>query len=194
MGNKELIIVGGANGSGKTTFAEEYASRHGYAYLGLDAVAAELSPNAPDLVSLTAGREFMDRLAAALAGPESLVVESTLAGRTFRHVIRDARAAGFSVAIIYVFLESVATCVERVRRRVQKGGHSVPESDIRRRFPRSLRNFWQVYRPLADHWLLVYNGGREPVDVAAGTAAGISVRDAELFALFGRLTEGDAHG
>ena len=194
MGNKELIIVGGANGSGKTTFAEEYASRHQYLYLGADAIATELAPNAPNLVPLAAGREFMDRLTAALAGPQSLVVESTLAGRTLRHVIGSARAAGFTITIVYLFLDSVDMCVERVRQRVQKGGHWVPETDIRRRFSRSLRNFWQMFRGLADHWVLVYNGGREPLDVAAGTDDDVSIRDAELFALFECLIHGDANG
>jgi len=191
---KELIIVGGANGAGKTTFAVEYASRRNCLYLGADAIAAELAPDTPDLVPVAAGQELMRRLTDALADEDLVVLESTLAGRTLRHTIRNARDAGFTITIVYLFLDSADTCVERVRERVQKGGHSVPESDIRRRFLRSIRNFWRLYRPLADHWVLVYNSGNQPLDVAAGTAEDVSVRDAELYAAFARWLEDDNDG
>ena len=194
MADKELIIVGGANGVGKTTFAAEYASCNRCLYLAADSIAAELAPDMPEGVAMTAGEELMRRIGAALAGRGRVVLESTLAGRTLRHVIRQARDAGFTIAIAYLFLDSPDLCVERVHERVLKGGHRVPEADIRRRFHRSIRNFWQLYRPLADHWLLVYNAGSQPLDIAAGTAEGVSVRDAELYAMFTRWTEGDTNG
>lgn len=108
--------------------------------------------------------------------------------------MRTARGAGYTITIVYLFLDSADTCVERIHERVQKGGHSVPESDIRRRFVRSIRNFWRLYRPLADHWLLIYNSGSQPLDVAAGTAEDVSIRDAEMFGVFNRLIDGDSHG
>ena len=153
---KELIIVGGANGVGKTTFAVEYASRRNCLYLGADAIAAELAPNTPELVPVAAGQELMRRLSASLAGEDTVVLESTLAGRTLRHVVSNARDSGFTITIVYLFLDSPDTCAERVEERVQKGGHSVPEPDIRRRFLHSIHNFWRLYRPLADHRLLIY--------------------------------------
>jgi len=191
---RELIIVGGANGAGKTTFAAEYASRYRCLYLGADAIATELAPTAPDSVGVAAAEELLRRLATALSDQPRIVIESTLAGRTMPHVLRRAREAGFAIMIVYLFLDSPDTCVERVHERVLKGGHSVPEIDVRRRFLRSIRNFWWLYRPLADHWLLIYNAGNQPVDVAAGTAADVSVRDAELFAAFDRFVAGGIDG
>ena len=136
----------------------------------------------------------MRRIAAALAGRQRVVLESTLAGRTLRHVIRNARDAGFKITIVYLFLDSPDTCVERVHERVLKGGHSVPEADIRRRFIRSIHNFWRLYRPLADRWVLVYNASSQPLDIALGTTDDASVRDAELYATFTRWIEGAADG
>ncbi len=193
MPAKELIIVGGANGVGKTTFALEYSSRHDCLYLGADAIAEELAPDAPERVPVAAGQELLRRQATALESQESFVLESTLAGRTLQHTIRDARDAGFGISIMYLFLDSPDWCVERVDERVQKGGHFVPEADIRRRFLRSIRNFWRLYRPLANHWVLVYNSDNQPLDVAAGTAEDVSVRDVELYAVFTRLAEGDGN-
>ena len=81
-------------------------------------------------------------------------------------------------------MDSADTCVDRVNERVQAGGHDVPETDIRRRFARSIDNFWNLYRPLADHWLLIYNSSNQPQDVAIGNATDVSIRDAELFSQF----------
>jgi len=191
---KELIIVGGANGVGKTTFAVKYAAQHSLLYLGADAIAAELAPDEPELVPVAAGRELARRVAIALKGQDSVVLESTLAGRTLAGTITKACNSGFVITIVYLFVNSPDMCVQRVQERVRKGGHSVPESDIRRRFARSLRNFWELYRPLADRWLLVYNSGDRPLDVAAGSAEDVTVRDAELYTLFSRWFEGDCNG
>jgi predicted ABC-type ATPase len=84
--------------------------------------------------------------------------------------------------------------VKRVAERVQKGGHSVPEADIRRRFLRSLGNFWQLYRPLADNWTLLHNSSVELVDVATGSPIGESVRDEDSFTMFQELVRLAAHG
>ena len=71
-----------------------------------------------------------------------------------------------------------------VAERVQKGGHDVPEEDIRRRFTRSAGNFWNLYRPLCDRWLLMYNGGVDPSVVATGDSSTHSVQDDRLFHAF----------
>lgn len=64
------------------------------------------------------------------------------------------------------------------------GGHDVPEPDIRRRFTRSIRNFWSIYRELADSWVLHYNGGTTLEDIAVGAGHQTAVRDSDLFAAF----------
>jgi predicted ABC-type ATPase len=69
---------------------------------------------------------------------------------------------------MFLFVDSVQTCIDRVRERVRKGGHDVPESDIRRRYRRSYTNFWQLYGPLADRWTLHYNGSSMIIPVASG--------------------------
>lgn len=68
--------------------------------------------------------------------------------------------------------------------RTKLGGHDVPEVDIRRRFPRSLTNFWNLYRPLADYWVLVYNSGDVPENVAIGEGGQTIVKNPESFKLF----------
>ena len=189
MTKKELIIVGGPNGAGKTTFADEYVAHHEYNYLSADAIAARLSPQSPANASIPAGREFLRQIREAVLRSDSFVIESTLSGLTLQRHLRNAKTSGFQITIIFLFLDSADSCVDRINERVQAGGHHVPETDVRRRFKRSILNFWRSYLPLADRWLLVYNSGNQPQDIAVGTAADISIRDAERFSHFQRLLE-----
>jgi predicted ABC-type ATPase len=194
MSRPELIIVGGANGSGKTTLALDLAALRGCPYLGADAIAEEISPGHPELVAIAAGKEFVRRVDLAIQTGATFLIESTLAGRSLRHFIQDARNADFAISIAYLFLDSADACVKRVLERVQKGGHSVPEQDVRRRFLRSLGNFWQFYRPLADNWTLLYNSGKEVVDVASGSPVEAKVREDGLYSLFLRLVSSSGNG
>lgn len=190
---KELIIVGGPNGAGKTTFALEYlVSTEQSLYLSADAIAKGLAPDQPHTARIEAGREFIRRLNAGLTGDRTLIVESTLSGRSLRRVFTTADGAGFQTSIVMIYLDSDDMCVARVRHRVRKGGHDVPSVDIRRRYSRSLKNFWNDYRFLADQWMLVYNAEAGFMDVAGGVAATFTVHDDSLFSQFSSCLE-DSH-
>jgi len=184
MDARKLIFVGGPNGSGKSTFAIHHSARTGVRYIGADQIAAVISPENPHSARIEASRQFILDIRQSIANGESLVVESTLAGKSLRHLIAEARARDYHVTVLFTFLDSADTCVERVKQRVKIGGHDVPEPDIRRRFTRSISNFWDTYRHLADFWLLVYNAGRTPENVAFGNATETIVRVDELYALF----------
>jgi predicted ABC-type ATPase len=83
--------------------------------------------------------------------------EATLAGRTSAAFLSELRQAGYQVELYYFWLASVELSIQRVAARVASGGHDVPEATLRQRYPRSIRNFWTLYRPLADHWQLYDN-------------------------------------
>ena len=75
-------------------------------------------------------------------------------------------------------------CIERVRTRVIKGGHDVPELDIVRRFYRSKNNFWNEMSGIADNWVLIYNGENSFQQVAIGKSGKYSVENEILFSKF----------
>jgi predicted ABC-type ATPase len=181
---KNLIVVAGPNGSGKTTFVRDYLEQDPRAFLSADDLAAKISPDRPEAARIEAGREFSRQLRARIEAGKSFAIESTLAGLTLQRVIQEAKEEGYWISIVFIFLESSQACVKRVRERVQKGGHDVPEADIRRRFVRSKRNFWQTYRGQSDVWFLFYNASDVFQQVAFGEAMAYEVTDAELFALF----------
>ena len=188
-GKPQLLIVGGPNGSGKTTVAMQYATTEGMPYVGADAIAASLDPEDPTSARIEAGRRFIRSVNDWIANKRSCVVESTLSGRSFRNLVIAARKDGFEITIVFVFVDSVDVCIARVAERVRKGGHNVPEPDIRRRYNRSIRNFWTLYRELADSWVVLYNAGSQIQDVSVGSRQEVTVRDATLHATFLALVQ-----
>jgi predicted ABC-type ATPase len=189
MAKRELILVGGPNGAGKTTFALEDVARRGGFYLGADAIAAELSPENPALAAIVAGRKFLERFDQLIQTEQRLVVESTLAGKSLAHRIQEAKQTGFTIKMIFVFVDSADENVNRVRQRVKKGGHDVPEEDIRRRFGRSFHNFWHLYRALADEWHVIYNQLERPDVIAVGSQSDITVLSIDPYIQFRLLVD-----
>ena len=56
--------------------------------------------------------------------------------------------------------------LSRIKWRVSQGGHNVPKPDVIRRFKRSISNFFKIYGPYADSWMLFNNAGLIPVLIA----------------------------
>lgn len=90
---------------------------------------------------------------------ESFVYETTLSSHQALNVMRDARAVGYQVELVFVALRSVELHVKRVATRVAQGGHDIPEHVIRRRYDLSLRNL-QTVASLADQ-IAVYDNSSE---------------------------------
>ncbi len=164
----------------------EYLPDSGTEYMSADAIAATLvsTPADFDSVKVRAGRLFLENSQRLIQAGTDLVIEVTLAGRGFQRTIRQLKGAGYTVTIVFVFLESPELCVARVRNRVMAGGHHVPAEDIVRRFYRSKRNFWRVYKNLAHEWGLFYNSGDSLQQVAAGEGDDFTVANDEFFELF----------
>jgi predicted ABC-type ATPase len=165
-----VVILAGPNGAGKTTCAAALlpVDLHIRQFVNADTIAAGLSAFAPETAAIQAGRVMLDRLAELARERQSFAFETTLASRSFAPFLRRLKEEGYRLHIIYVWLRTPELAVQRVAARVSQGGHSVPESVVRRRYGRGLRNFLRLYRPLADSWVLCDNSGGGPVVVARG--------------------------
>lgn len=181
----ELIVVGGPNGAGKSTFIREFLKRKTYRYLCADEAAFELCPEAPETVAVAAGRLFLRQMEETRQEGVDVIIESTLSGKSFALQIRKFRALGYLVRCVFVTPLNPDKSVERVQMRVSKGGHFVPEADIRRRFHRSHQNFWQCYRKLSDQWRVHLNETDEGHSVIAmGRETRLFVRQVDYFDRF----------
>ncbi|MEI7732576.1 MAG: AAA family ATPase [Verrucomicrobiota bacterium] len=162
-----VYVIAGPNGAGKTTFAREFLpAARVVEFLNADLLAAGLSPFQPGAMAVRSARLLLGRWRELLMLRRDFAFESTLSGRTYATMLRAARTAGYEVRLCYLWLPNVSMSLRRVRQRVRKGGHDVPEADLRRRFLPSLQNFFSLYLPLADEALLFNAAGIPPQLVA----------------------------
>lgn len=148
---RQAILIGGAKGSGKTTFARQFvpAVYPLARYLNVD----EIQRLEPSLAHpLAAGREVFRRLSNCEAERESFAIESSLATKMYARRIPRWPAIGFRVKLHFLEAPSADFCVARVERRVAQGGHDVPETDVRRRYLTGLHQFHEKYRRLVHIW------------------------------------------
>jgi predicted ABC-type ATPase len=135
------IVLGGPNGSGKSSLCERHGfqgmlNNLGAAIINPDALAKLAPPSANALI--WSGREVHRLISESIDRRESFLVESTLSGRNHFKTVTDCKAAGYVLALHFVFLSSIALSKARVRLRVSLGGHDVPEADQDRRYWRCL--------------------------------------------------------
>ena len=182
-----LYVIAGPNGAGKTTFIKRFAPRHLALldFLNADEMARGLSPLAPERAQLEAGRLMLGRVRQFIAAGKSFAMETTLSGRTYRLLLKQAKDAGFATHLDFLVLPSVEDSIRRVANRVIQGGHNVPEADLRRRFRLGLQNLFSLYRPFCDTWN-VYLNADDATLVAHGTPGTLEIDHHTLFDSFVR--------
>ena len=177
------LIVAGPNGAGKTTFALKYLPTVQVArFLNADMIASGLSPFAPETQAAAAGRLFLTELEACVAAKEDFAFETTLAGRAYLKLIERLQADGWEVQLFYLALPTPNMSKSRVAERVSHGGHHIPDADIERRYPRSLKNLFNGYSMKVDRCRCYLNTGFPPKRVFERFGDTLIVQDAAIFA------------
>lgn len=172
--DKRVFIIAGPNGAGKTTLAREFLPREGDCptFVNADLIAEGLSPFRPNVAAVRSGRVMLAEILRHVRAGRSFAFETTLSGRGHLRRIRDWRADGYRVTLVFLALPSADEAIRRVAERVRQGGHGVPEDVIRRRFASGWSNFRRLYRHEVDEWFLYDNSGSRPVLVERGSRNG----------------------
>ncbi len=162
---KKIIIIAGPNGAGKTSFARTFLPQEAQClrFVNADLIAAGLSPFAPEVAAIKAGRVMLEEIADCVRREESFAYETTLSGLGYLTHIQQWRAQGYLVSLYFLSLPNVEAAIARVAERVRQGGHNIPEPIIRRRFVAGLRNFEQHYKAAVNAWAKYDNTGETPV-------------------------------
>ncbi len=160
---KNLYIIGGCNGAGKTTasFTILPDVLDCKEFVNADEIAKGLSPFQPELVAFEAGRIMLTRIHDLIEKGESFSFETTLAAKSYHHLIKKAKAKGFNVTLLFFWLRSVELAKYRVQMRVKEGGHNIPEELIERRYKSGINNLFGLYLPIVDDWFVYDNSNTE---------------------------------
>jgi predicted ABC-type ATPase len=164
---KQLHLVVGPNGSGKTTFVTEFLSLElpGYVYVNADEIAKARWPDDPAAHAYDAAQVAAETRAYLIAGGRPFIAETVFSHPSKLDLLRSAQRAGYHV-VLHVMLVPEELAVRRVAYRVQAGGHDVPEHKIRERYGR----LWPLVAQAvsrADRAVVYDNSRREgPVKIA----------------------------
>lgn len=165
------IVIAGPNGAGKTTFAREFLPQEAgiIHFVNADLIASGLSPLRPELAARRGGRLVLNELSRLVNARQDFAFETTLSGKTYLRLMRQWKAKGYRIQIVFLSLPSIDLALQRIAARVKQGGHHVPRTDVIRRFDRSWNNFRQLYRNLAHVWAIYDNAGQSPRLLEQGT-------------------------
>ncbi|UOE49726.1 zeta toxin family protein [Mucilaginibacter sp. SMC90] len=166
-----LYIIAGCNGAGKTTASYTVLPEllNCNEFVNADNIAAGLSPFNPESVALEAGRIMLQRIDELLSREVDFAFETTLSTRSYVSLVKRAQQKGYEVTLLFFWLSSPQMAMERVAKRVSKGGHNIPIDVIERRYYRGIRNLVYLYMPLCDKWLIANNTDLGPLFVAQST-------------------------
>lgn len=154
-----LYIISGCNGAGKTTASYSLLPEmlDCKEFVNSDEFAKSLSPFDPSQASIQASRYMLMKVRYLLKRNEDFAVETTLATRTLLKIVKAAQDAGYTVTLLYFWLNSPELAIARVKARVAAGGHNIPEETIRRRYNVGIDYFFNIYAPISERWILADN-------------------------------------
>lgn len=158
-----IYVIAGTNGAGKSSIGGEAFRNARVQYFNPDEVARRIHTAHPQLaqaeVNSAAWHQGRRLLEKAIVDQLDFAFETTLGGETITRLLERAVEAGSEVRVWYVGLASVELHLERVRKRVAKGGHDIPEADIRRRHVQSRLNLIRLLPKLTE--LRLYDNSEE---------------------------------
>ena len=151
-----LYIIAGPNGAGKTTASmnilpDLLACKE---FVNADEIAKGLSPFKPEEVAVQAGKLMLERIDSLLSQGASFAIETTLATRSYQKLVEQAQYLGYSVQLLFFWLESPELACLRVAKRVSEGGHDIPVETVYRRYRLGLNNLFNIFIPIVDYWSL----------------------------------------
>lgn len=168
--DKNLYIISGCNGAGKTTASYSVLPKILLCreFVNADEIARGLSPFNPEGVVIEAGRLMLNRIYDLLAHNTSFSIETTLATRSYFNLVQQAHQQGYMVTLLYFWLSSPELAVQRVAERVSKGGHNIPTDVIHRRYQLGIKNLFNIYMPIVDAWMIADNSSLPREIIAKG--------------------------
>jgi len=174
-----IYIIAGCNGAGKTTASYTLLPEllNVEEYVNSDEIAKGLSPFRPSLAAIKASKLMMERIHELIDERKSFGLETTLSTKTLAKIVVEAQKLGYKVNLLFFWLRIPELAIERVKLRVESGGHDVPEETIRRRYGLGIDNFFRLYQPICDYWMLLDNSSESRIVAEGGLRIVTKIHD-----------------
>ncbi|WP_396150736.1 zeta toxin family protein [Flavobacterium sp.] len=159
MEERNLYIIAGCNGAGKTTasFTILPDILDCKEFVNADEIAKGLSPFQPEKVAFEAGRIMLHRINELLLQNENFAFETTLSTKSYKNKVLEAKNKNYNVTLLFFWLKNPKLAKERVKTRVLEGGHNIPQDVIERRYTKGIKNLFDIYIPITDQVLIFDN-------------------------------------
>ena len=143
-----IYVLAGVNGAGKSSIAGAAFRESGADYYNPDELARTLMASRRGLSQADANSAAWHMgvrlLRRAIEERLDFAFETTLGGNTIPRLLAQAAAQGIEIYVWYVGLSSPELHLERVKARVRRGGHDIPEQHIRQRYEHSRLNLIEL--------------------------------------------------
>ena len=149
QGDKQLWVLSGGNGAGKSTFYNTQLKPFGLPFINADVIAKELYPEAPETHSYDAAKIAAHMRYKLIAKAESFCFETVFSHPSKIDFAAQAKANGYEVVLVFIHLDNLDLNLARIAQRVEEGGHAVPPEKVESRIPRTLKHI-KAAIPLCD--------------------------------------------
>lgn len=157
---RQLWILAGGNGAGKSKFYETYLKVRNLSFVNADQLAKKISDEQSAEVAKAAQTQAMDACVQKIINGETFCFETVFSHESKLELIKKAKSNGYQVVLVFIHLDSPERNIARVFQRVENGGHNVPYDRIKNRITRALENLKKAI-PLVDKVALVDNSSTE---------------------------------
>ena len=140
MTQPELWGIVGGNGAGKSTFYTTFLKPQGIPFINADVIAIEIDSENPEQASYDAAAIAGQQREHAIKQKQNFCFETVFSHPSKIDILAVAKAAGYDINLVVIYLTDPEINKARVKQRVTDGGHNVPEDKIESRIPRSHKN------------------------------------------------------
>jgi predicted ABC-type ATPase len=158
--SKQLWVLAGGNGAGKTTFYNLFLAPKGIRLVNADIIAKAISPENSEKVSYEAANVVEQIREELLQQSVSFCFETVFSHVSKIDFVAKAKAQGYEIILVYIHLDTSELNEARVYQRVTEGGHNVPVDKVHSRIPRTMKHIAAVL-PIVNEARLLDNSYRK---------------------------------
>jgi predicted ABC-type ATPase len=158
--SRQLWVLAGGNGAGKTTFYNLYLAKYGIKFVNADLIAKDIDPENPEGLSYHAATLAAKIREDLISQGVSFCSETVFSHESKIDFIAQAKANGYKIILVYIHLFDSSLNEARVKQRVSEGGHDVPTEKIHARIPRTMKHI-KTALSIVDEARILDNSSKE---------------------------------